>query len=876
MADQHLKPGSHTGHPHSHSHSPVIRTTSDDVRDSQRRRETSISLREVASHVDLASDSQKPLDAFRASFNHHLHCTLAKDITVATERDYYLSLAYTVKDHVMNAWIRTSQEYYKCDAKRVYYLSLEFYMGRTLTNTMINLGIEKTCRTSLYQMGLKIEELEEVEVDAGLGNGGLGRLAACFLDSLATLALPAVGYGLRYEYGIFSQKIHNGYQEELPDDWLAFGNPWEVARPEYVLPVRFYGEVKWHDGGRWTWEGAQVVLAIPYDTPVPGFLNNTVNTMRLWSARSSKSFDLDYFNHGNYIKAVLDRNLAENISRVLYPNDNVFEGKELRLKQEYFLVSATLQDIIRRYKNFSQLPGGAIRNSFDAFPSKAAIQLNDTHPSMAIPELMRILLDEEGLQWNTAWDICVKTFAYTNHTVLPEALERWPVSLLERVLPRHLMIIFEINRRFLDHISALYPGDMDRRSRMSLVEEHGEKSINMAHLSIVGSHAVNGVAALHTEILKSSLFKDFYEVSPEKFQNKTNGITPRRWLLMCNPALASLITKTIGNEWPTELSNLKDLKRFINDDAFLDRFMAAKLANKRALAEYLTKTYGVEINPTTLFDIQVKRIHEYKRQLLNVFHIITMYNRIKANPRGTFVPRTVLIGGKAAPGYMMAKLIIKLCTSVADVINRDPVICGRLKVIFLENYRVSMAEKIMPAADLSQQISTAGTEASGTGNMKFMINGALTIGTLDGANIEMCQEAGEENMFIFGKRVDEIEHLKATGYNPVEYYERIPELKNVVDQIKDGFFLPENVDLFKPLIDTLLVYGDRFCLFADYESYIKRQEDVDACFLDKKLWAQKCLINVASGGFFSSDRTINEYTRDIWGVTPVHVPAPDY
>jgi starch phosphorylase len=744
-------------------------------------------------------------------------------------------------------------------------------MGRTLTNTMINLGIDETCRAGLHQMGLKMEELEEVEVDAGLGNGGLGRLAACFLDSLATLALPAMGYGLRYEYGIFSQRIRGGYQEELPDDWLAYGNPWEVARPEYVLPVRLYGTVKWLDGGKFSWEGAQVVLAVPYDTPIPGFRNDTVNTMRLWSAKSSKSFDLEYFNHGNYIQAVLDRNLAENISRVLYPNDNIFEGKELRLKQEYFLVSATLQDIIRRYKHFSCLPGAPIRTSFDLFPAKAAIQLNDTHPSLAIPELMRILVDEEKMEWIPAWEICVRTFAYTNHTVLPEALERWPVALLERILPRHLMIIYEINRRHLDRIGAMFPGDLDRRSRMSLVEEYGEKSINMAHLAIVGSHTVNGVAALHTEILKTSVFKDFYEMNPEKFQNKTNGITPRRWLLLCNPALSALIDDANVGDWATDLSLLQGLKSLASNDAFIDRIIAAKLANKTKLAAYLTRNYGVEVNPRTLFDIHVKRIHEYKRQLLNVFHIITLYNRIKANPRGSFVERTVLIGGKAAPGYHMAKLIIKLCTSVADVVNQDPMICGRLKVIYLENYRVSMAEKVIPAADLSQQISTAGTEASGTGNMKFMINGALTIGTLDGANIEMLQEVGDENMFIFGNRVEEIEAIKAAGYKPREYYEKNPNLKQVIDQISNGTFSNGDLELFKPLVDSLLVYGDRFCLLADYDSYIKTQLEVEQCFLDQRAWARKCLLNIASGGFFSSDRTIEQYATEIWKVKPVPV-----
>uniref|UniRef100_A0A1A9Z622 Alpha-1,4 glucan phosphorylase n=1 Tax=Glossina pallidipes TaxID=7398 RepID=A0A1A9Z622_GLOPL len=660
-------------------------------------------------------------------------------------------------------------------------------MGRSLQNTMINLGIQSECEEAMYQLGLDIENLEELEEDAGLGNGGLGRLAACFLDSMATLGLAAYGYGIRYEYGIFAQKIRNGEQVEEPDDWLRFGNPWEKARPEYMLPVKFYGRVIDTVEGK-KWVDAQVIYAMPYDNPIPGYDNNVVNTLRLWSAKSPIDFNLKFFNDGDYIQAVLDRNLAENISRVLYPNDNFFEGKELRLKQEYFMVAATLQDIIRRYKASKFGCREAVRTDFEQFPSKVAIQLNDTHPSLAIPELMRILVDDEHLDWNKAWNITVRTCAYTNHTILPEALERWPVSMLEAILPRHLQIIYHINFLHLENVKKLYPNDFDRLRRMSLVEEDGEKRINMAHLSIVGSHVVNGVAAIHSQILKDDLFRLFYEMEPHKFQNKTNGITPRRWLLLCNPGLSDLICEKIGNEWPVHLDQLLALKKWAKDSNFHRNLARVKQENKLKLAQILEKDYGVKVNPASLFDIQVKRIHEYKRQLLNCLHIITLYNRIKKDPTATFIPRTIMIGGKAAPGYYVAKQIIKLICAVANVINNDPIVGDKLKVIFLENYRVSLAEKIMPAADLSEQISTAGTEASGTGNMKFMLNGALTIGTLDGANVEMAEEMGRENIFIFGMTVEEVEALKKKGYNAYEYYNKNPETKQCVDQIAGGFF----------------------------------------------------------------------------------------
>ncbi|XP_062824768.1 glycogen phosphorylase, liver form [Anolis carolinensis] len=811
----------------------------------------------------------------KKGFNRHLHFTLVKDRNVATTRDYYFALAHTVRDHLVGRWIRTQQYYYEKDPKRVYYLSLEFYMGRTLQNTMINLGLQNACDEAIYQLGLDIEELEEIEEDAGLGNGGLGRLAACFLDSMATLGLAAYGYGIRYEYGIFNQKIRDGWQVEEADDWLRHGNPWEKARPEYMLPIHFYGRVE-HTQTGVKWVDTQVVLALPYDTPVPGYMNNTVNTMRLWSARAPNDFNLRDFNVGDYIQAVLDRNLAENISRVLYPNDNFFEGKELRLKQEYFVVAATLQDIIRRFKASKFGSTESVRTAFDSFPDQVAIQLNDTHPAMAIPELMRVFLDIERLPWEKAWDITTRTFAYTNHTVLPEALERWPVELVEKLLPRHLQIIYEINQRHLDRVAAMYPKDVDRLRRMSLIEEEGSKRINMAHLCIVGSHAVNGVAKIHSEIVRTQVFKDFAELEPEKFQNKTNGITPRRWLLLCNPGLAELIAEKIGEDYVKDLSQLTKLHRFVNDEVFIREVSKVKQENKVKFAQYLEKEYKVKINPASMFDVQVKRIHEYKRQLMNCLHIITMYNRIKRDPMKMFVPRTVIIGGKAAPGYHMAKLIIKLITSVGHVVNNDPVVGNKLKVIFLENYRVSLAEKVIPATDLSEQISTAGTEASGTGNMKFMVNGALTIGTMDGANVEMAEEAGEENLFIFGMRVEDVAALDRRGYNAQEYYDRLPELKQVMDQIKSGFFSPKDPDMFRDIVNMLFQH-DRFKVFADYEAYVKCQDKVSQLYMNSKEWTKMVIRNIASSGKFSSDRTIKEYARDIWGVEPsdLRIPPPN-
>lgn len=807
-------------------------------------------------------------------FNRHLHFTLVKDRNIATPRDYYFALAYAVRDNLVSRWIRTQQYYYEKDPKRVYYLSLEYYMGRTLQNTMINLGIQNSCDEAMYQLGLDIEDLQEIEEDAGLGNGGLGRLAACFLDSMATLGLAAYGYGIRYEYGIFTQKIRNGEQTEEPDDWLRFGNPWEKARPEYMIPVNFFGRVVEISKGR-KWIDTQVVYAMPYDTPIPGYGNNVVNTLRLWSAKSPVEFNLKFFNDGDYIQAVLDRNLAENISRVLYPNDNNFGGKELRLKQEYFMCSATLQDIIRRYRSSTSPNAPEERKSLDQLPDKVAIQLNDTHPALAIPELMRLLVDGEGLSWDKAWDITTRICAYTNHTVLPEALERWPVSMFEQILPRHLEIIYSINHNHLQNVLKKYPDDLARMGRMSLIEEDGEKRINMAHLCIVGSHAVNGVAFIHSEIIKNDIFKDFYEMTPEKFQNKTNGITPRRWLLLCNPSLSDLIADKIGEGWIIHLDELQKLKPLAKDPMFQRAIQKVKQENKYKLSKLLEEEYGIEINPTSLFDMQVKRIHEYKRQLLNCLYVITMYNRIKANPKKKFVPRTVLIGGKAAPGYYMAKKIIKLINYVGNIVNNDPDVGDKLKLIFLENYRVTLAEKIIPAADLSEQLSTAGTEASGTGNMKFMLNGALTIGTLDGANVEMAEEMGRENIFIFGMTVDEVEQLKKDGYDAKKYYKANPELQMCIDQIQNGFFSRSNPDEFKDIADALMKW-DRFFTLADYDDYVKKQDEVNATYLNQEKWTEMAILNIASSGKFSSDRTIDEYAREIWGVEPTweKLPAP--
>jgi len=806
-------------------------------------------------------------DSLKKSAVNHMEYSLGKDEYTATAHDSYSSLALATRDRLIERWITTQQTYYNKNAKRVYYLSLEFLMGRTLGNSLINLGLYEEADKAARNLGYSLEDLREKEWDAGLGNGGLGRLAACFMDSLATLELPAVGYGIRYDYGIFFQSIRDGYQVESPDNWLRLGNVWEFPRPEYTYIVNFYGQVEQYTDEkgalRKKWANAEEIVAIGYDTPVPGYKNNTVNNLRLWSAKASREFDLNYFNDGDYIKAVSAKSVSENITKVLYPNDNIFEGKELRLKQEYFFVSATIQDIIRRYKKTNK--------NFKAFPDQVAIQLNDTHPAISIAELMHILVDGEGLGWDEAWDITVKTFGYTNHTILPEALEKWSVNLLGRVLPRHLEIIFEINRRFLEMVALKFPGNAGILRELSIIEEGQEKKVRMANLAIVGSHSLNGVAALHTEILKERVFSDFYSLWPEKFNNKTNGITQRRWLKLCNPELSQLIGGSIGDAWTTDLFELKKLEPLADDPQFRKKWMAVKKERKLFLAKYIQSHNGITVDPDSLFDIHVKRLHEYKRQLLNALHVITLYNRIVDNPAGDFVPRTVIFAGKAAPGYYMAKLIIKLINSIAEVVNSDPAVKDRLKVVFLRNYAVSNAEKIIPAADLSEQISTAGTEASGTGNMKFALNGALTIGTLDGANIEIRDEVGEENIFIFGLDSAAADNLKKSGYDPLDYYHRNPELRRVLDQIRRGYFSKDQPDLFKPITDTLLHGGDNYLLLADFESYVACQERVSEKFRDKQGWTRMSIMNTARMGKFSTDRTIKEYAGDIWGVKPVSI-----
>eukprot|EP01134_Creolimax_fragrantissima_P002598 CFRG2598T1 len=801
------------------------------------------------------------VEEVKDSFNRHLHFTVGKDRNVATNIDYMQAVSHAVRDQLIGKWMRTQQNYHETDPKRVYYLSLEWYMGRTLGNSMLNLGIQGSTEEALNQLGLAIDELEEYEEDAGLGNGGLGRLAACFIDSMSTVGLPAHGYGIRYEYGIFKQEFVEGWQRELPDNWLRFGNPWEIQRPESTQNIQFYGHVEYKDG-KASWVNTKSVLAVPYDTPVPGYKNGVVNTLRLWSAQAPVEFQLDSFNRGDYMGAVIENNVAEDISRVLYPNDNFFEGKELRLKQQYFLVAASLTDIIRRHKTE---PSWRERG-WACFVDKAAIQLNDTHPSLAVPELMRLLLDEEDMSWDEAWKITTAVMAYTNHTVLPEALERWPVALFEKLLPRHLQIVYEINHKHMEAVKKAFPGDNQRLTRMSIIEEDHGKRIHMGYLAIVGSHAVNGVAALHSELIKQTIFKDFYEMYPERFQNKTNGITPRRWLIKSNPALTNLIDERLpGEKWATDLYELKKLLAFVADKDFLREIQNAKRENKMALCRLVSEQYGLELNVDSIFDCHVKRIHEYKRQLLNVLHMITRYNEIKANPDKEFTPRTVMFGGKAAPGYDMAKRIIKLINNVAERCNNDPAVSKYLQVLYFENYRVSLAEKIIPAVDLSEQISTAGTEASGTGNMKFMLNGALTIGTLDGANVEMADEMGHENIFIFGMTVDEVQALERNGYNPQDYYNSNPVLKEALDQIRDGFWSPEDTGLFRMIWDTLMVHGDKYMLLADYQSYIDKQREVDAVYCDQKKWLTMAIHNISSIGKFSSDRTIREYAKDIWG-----------
>src|SRR5438477_2167140 len=798
------------------------------------------------------------------SFTNHLLYSLAKDQYSATTLDRYMSLALTIRDRLIERWISTQQRYYKKDAKRVYYLSAEFLMGRALSNNLINLGMYDVARDAMKMLNLELADLLEQEVDAGLGNGGLGRLAACYLDSMATLDIPGYGYGIRYEFGMFDQEIKGGWQVEKPDEWLRLGNPWEISRPEYGVPVRFGGHVEDHadDHGRLRvrWTGGEQVVGMPYDTPIAGYGCNTVNTLRLWRARASSDFDLRYFNEGDYEKAVLDKNRSETISKVLYPSDVKQWGRELRLKQQYFFVACSLHDIVRRHL--------VAYPSLANFPEKVAIQLNDTHPAVAIPELMRILVDEHALAWEKAWEVTQASFGYTNHTLLAEALATWPVELFQRLLPRHLTIIYEINRRFLRQVMNRFPYDEPRIARMSLIDDAGGKRIRMAYLAVVGSHSVNGVAALHTELLKADLLKVFNEMFPERFNNKTNGVTPRRWLLAANPLLADAITARIGEGWITHLDELQKLAPHADDPVFRDEVRGIKQRNKDQLARYIETENKIAVDRNSLFDVQVKRLHEYKRQLLNVLHVIALYLRVKKNPELAVVPRTFIFGGKAAPAYSTAKLIIKLINSVAGVVNADPQVNEKLKVVFLANYRVSLAERIFPASDLSEQISTAGKEASGTGNMKFALNGALTIGTLDGANIEIRDEVAPENFFLFGMTAQQVSDLWKQGYRPRDHYEQNAELKGVLDLIWSGFFEPEHPDTFRPLVQSLLDQ-DPYMLLADFQSYVDCQARVSEAFLDKDRWTKMAILNIAKMGKFSSDRTIREYAGEIWRAAPV-------
>jgi starch phosphorylase len=816
----------------------------------------------------LENRATEPLTVknFKRLFLKHLEYTLGKDNYSATKNDLYLALAYSVRDLLVERWRETQQKCYVHDAKRVYYISMEFMTGRSLDNSLINLGLKDAWVEALRELDLDYETLSDLEWDAGLGNGGLGRLAACFLDSLATMSMPAYGYGIRYEYGIFFQKIVDGVQVEIPDNWLRNSNPWEFVRQEHLHPVKFYGRVitRQDENGAEVkhWIDTEDVMAMAYDLPIPGFGNNLVNTMRLWSAKATREFDLHFFIEGKYIEAVQKKMLSENISKVLYPADTVIEGRELRLKQEYFLVSATIQDILHRFKKMH-------KEELHLIPRKIAIQLNDTHPSLAIPEMMRILMSHDHLDWERAWDITLHTFAYTNHTVLPEALETWPVWMFAKILPYHLQIIFEINERFIEEARKRFPDDPQRLRRMSLIEEGPEKKIRMSHLAIVGSHSVNGVSELHTKILKEEVFRDFHEMYPERFNNKTNGITQRRWLRQANPGLAGLISSYIGDDWVTNLEELRKLKPLAEDREFRAKWRRIKLENKAKLAEYIARSNRITVSADSLFDCQAKRIHEYKRQMMNILHVITLYNRLKEAPPADFVPRTFIFSGKAAPSYFLAKLVVKLINSAGGVINKDPEIRDRLKVVFLANYNVSLAERIMPAADLSEQISTAGTEASGTGNMKFALNGALTIGTLDGSNMEIMEEVGKENFFLFGMTIEEVARLRQLGYNPREIYNRNMELKKALDMIASGVFSPNTPDLFRPLVESLLDRGDQYLVLADFESYRACQEEAGRLYTDHDEWTRRCILNTAGMGKFSSDRTIAEYAREIWDVHPV-------
>lgn len=828
---------------------------------------------ETASTIMNVEDDRTGMSdtALRRAFLDHLSYSLGKGIGNATNLDLFTAMALTSRDRLTFRWAQTQETYSKVDAKRVYYLSAEFLLGRALSNNLHALGLYDAVKAIAKRANLELADLLEGEPEPGLGNGGLGRLAACFLDSMATLGYAGYGYGIRYEFGIFEQEIKGGWQVERPDEWLRFGNPWEYVRPEYAVNVSFGGRVETttdKDGDPVAkWVDTHTVLGVPFDTPIAGFKNDTVNTLRLWQARAGNEFDLKVFNDGDYVRAVEDKNTSEVISKVLYPNDHNQAGRDLRLKQEYFFVACAISDIVRRYKK--------THKTFDDFAKKNAIQLNDTHPAIAVAELMRVLVDLEGLAWDRAWEITVATLGYTNHTLLSEALERWPVAMFERLLPRHLQIIYEINRRHIRSVIARFPGDDARVRRMSIIEEGTEKKIAMAHLAVVGSHAVNGVAALHSDLLKRDVLRDFAEYTPAKFSNKTNGVTPRRWLWHCNPRLSALITEAIGPSWVTNLDDLEKLLPLADDKGFVDKVAAVKRANKADFAAYASKEWGFRFDPDSMFDVQIKRLHEYKRQLLNALHVVRLYLDAKRDPKALAAPRTVLFGAKAAPGYRVAKLIIKLINGIADVVNGDIDLQGRLRVAFLPNYRVSLAERIIPASDLSEQISTAGKEASGTGNMKLSMNGSLTIGTLDGANVEIREAVGAENFFLFGLTTEEVIDKQRTGYSPRALYDGNARLKEVIDLIASGFFSSEDPTLFRPLTDHLLDH-DTYMLLADFDAYVKCQSEVSKAFLDGPKWHSMAVKNIAKMGMFSSDRTIREYANEIWGASPVQIHLRPY
>lgn len=805
-------------------------------------------------------------DAIKNAFLDDLFYVQGKFPALATSNDYYMALAFAVRDRMLQRWISTAAAYTKNGSRTVAYLSAEFLLGPHLGNNLINLGIFDTVKECVTELGMNFEQLLAQEEEPGLGNGGLGRLAACFIDSLATLEVPALGYGIRYEFGIFHQEIVDGWQIEKTDKWLRFGNPWELARPEWAVEVKFGGTTEQyideHDRLRVRWVPHKIVNGVPYDTLILGYRTNTANTLRLWRSEAPESFDFAIFNSGDYYGAVNQKVASENLSKVLYPNDQELRGKELRLEQQYFFVSCSLQDMFRILQR-QKLP-------MQKFHEKFAVQLNDTHPAIAIAELMRLLVDEYIMPWADAWSVTCKTFAYTNHTLLPEALERWSLAVFGRVLPRHLQIIYEINAHFLEEVRIRFLGDESRISRLSLIDETGERYVRMAHLACVGSHAINGVAELHSELLKRDVLRDFYEMWPQKFSNKTNGVTPRRWMVLCNPKLSDLICEHIGDGWIKDLAQLKQLEPLADDAEFRKRWRAIKQHNKRAFASLAIERTGVTADPESMFDVLVKRIHEYKRQHLKVLHIVSLYHTIKSNPLADIQPRTFIFGGKAAPGYHLAKLMIKLITAVGEVVNRDPDVRDRLKVVFLPNFNVTNGQRVYPAADLSEQISTAGKEASGTGNMKFSMNGALTIGTLDGANIEIREEVGHENFFLFGLSAQEVYDLKARGYRPMDYYNGSQSLRDVIDLIRSGFFSRGDTELFRPLIDGLL-YQDPYLLLADFQSYVECQEKVAAAYRDTERWTRMSILNTARSGKFSSDRTILEYCSEIWRVKSVPI-----